>query len=227
MGGRKYPMPEGVHYAVEPEPGIQAVVTMLCTERHYSRPLRLGRRAVLYVSHLSSDAELRNEPLVKELLEAEAGVPLFACDVRGIGESQPDTCGVNQFHQPYGSDFFGAIHSLMLDDALPAQRTRDLLGVLEWLAANGYEEVHLAAKGWGAIPATFAAVVSERVQQVTLKSALTGYSAIAETEDYKWPLSSFLYGVLASFDLPDCYAWLKQHKELRQIAPCGPNDAVT
>ena len=225
VGGRKYPMPEAANYAVETEPGIHALVTLLCKERHYSRPPREGKRAVLYVSHHSADAELRDEPLVKELLEAESGVPFFACDVRGIGESQPDTCGTNQFLKSYGSDFFGAAHSLMLDDALPAQRTRDVLGVLEWLASNGYEEVHLAAKGWGTIPATFAAVVSARVKQVTLKNALVSYSVVAESEDYTWPLSSFVWDVLATVDLPDCYGRLKEQKQLRQVAPCGATDA--
>ena len=225
IGGRKYPEKQAVSYVVETEPGVHALVTLLCKEPHYSRPPRLGKRAVLYISHQSADAELRDEPLVKELLEAESDVPFFACDVRGIGESQPDTCGVNQFLKSYGSDFFGAAHSLMLGDAMPAQRTRDVLGVLEWLASNGYEEVHLAAKGWGAIPATFAAVVSGRVVQVTLKNALVAYSAVAESEDYAWPLSSFIWDVLATVDLPDCYGWLKQRKQLRQVAPCGPTDA--
>ncbi len=224
VGGRQYPMPEAVSYAVETEPGVHALVTLLRKERHYSRVPREGKRAVLYVSHQSADGELRDEPLVKKLLEVEAGVPFFGCDVRGIGESQPDTCGTNQFLQPYGSDFFGASHSLMLDDSLPAQRTRDVVGVLEWLASNGYEEVHLAAKGWGTIPATFAAVMSDRVAQVTLKNALVSYSAIAESEDYAWPLSSLVWDVLAAIDLPDCYGWLKERKQLRQIASCGPND---
>ncbi|MGI6418367.1 MAG: alpha/beta hydrolase family protein [Thermoguttaceae bacterium] len=225
LRSRKYPKPHAVTYAVETEPGVFALTTLLCDEHHTSRPPRLGKRAVLYASHLSADAELRDEPLVKELLAAEPGAPLFACDVRGIGESMPDTCGENQFFNPYGSDYFGAVHSLMLDDPMPAQRTRDLLGVLEWLASYGYEEVHLAAKGWGAIPATFAALASPRVVQVTLKNALSAYSAIAESEDYAWPISSFVPNVLAHFDLPDCYGWLKERKLLRQIAPCGPNDS--
>ena len=225
LRGRNYPKPHAATYAIETEPGIQTLATLLCDAQHLSRPPRLGKRAVLYVSHLSADAELRGEPLMKELLAAEPDRPLVACDVRGIGESMPDTCGENQFFNPYGSDYFGAVHSLMLDDPLPAQRTRDLLGVLEWLASYGYAEVHLAAKGWGAIPATFAAVASPRVVQVTLKNALSAYSAIAESEDYAWPVSSFLPNVLAHFDLPDCYRWLTKHKRLRQIAPCGPNDA--
>ncbi len=224
VGGRKYLKKEAVNYAVETEPGSQALVTLLLDDRDYSRPPRLGKRAMLYVARQSADAELRDEPLVKELLEAESDVPFFACDVRGIGESQPDTCGVDQFLKAYGSDFFGAAHSLMLGDSMPAQRTRDVLGVLEWLASNGYEEIHLAAKGWGAIPATFAAVVSDRVARVTLKNALVAYSAIAESEDYAWPLSSFVWDVLATVDLPECYGWLKQQKQLRQVALCGPAD---
>ncbi len=225
IGGRKYPKKTAVTYAVETEPGIHALVSLLEDEQRLSRPPREGKRALLYISHHSADAELRDEPLVKELLEAESAVPFFACDVRGIGQSQPDTCGVNQYLQPYGSDFFGAAHSLMLDDAMPAQRTRDVLGVLEWLAASGYEEIHLAAKGWGAIPATFAAVVSDRVRQVTLKNALVAYSALAESEDYTWPLSSFVWDILSTLDLSDCYGWLKERKQLRQVAPCGPTDA--
>lgn len=50
--------------------------------------------------------------------------------------------------------------------------------------------------------------------------ALTSYRDVAESEEYRWPLSSFVPGVLAQFDLPDCYRALAA-KQLRQIAPCG------
>ena len=119
-----------------------------------------------------------------------ATAPFYACDVRGIGESRPDTCGSDQFLNPYGSDYFYATHSLMLDRPYVGQKTFDLLRVLDWLASLGHREVHLAAKGWGAIPATFAAVLTTGVTQVTLKQGLTSYAAIAESEDYNWPLSA-------------------------------------
>ena len=76
----------------------------------------------------------------------------------------------------------------------------------------------MVAKGWGSIPATFAAMLSDTVLQVTLKNALTSYSDVAESEEYNWPLSSFLPGVLKTFDLPDCYTSLTA-KKLRQIDP--------
>lgn len=93
--------------------------------------------------------------------------------------------------------------------------------MLDWLRSAGYADVHLAAKGWGAIPATFAAVLLAQVKQVTLKNALTSYATVAESEAYIWPLSSFVPGILAEFDLPDCYRALSA-KNLRQIDSSGP-----
>ena len=207
---------------MDTEPGIQAVVYRLSDEQLLSRPPRGQKRAILYVSHQSSDAELRSEPLIKALIKAEPHSAFFTCDVRGTGESQPDTGNENSFASAYGSDYFYAIHSIMLGKPYAGQRTRDILRVLRWLKSHGHDEVHLVAKGWGTIPATFAAVLAEDVRQVTLKNALTSYSAIAESETYSWPPSTLVPNILESFDLPDCYQALK-NKNLRQIDPWGPN----
>jgi dienelactone hydrolase len=215
---RKYPRPYATTYAVQTEPGIHALVYRLGGERHDARPPKGPARAVLYVAHRSSDAELREEPLIRELLNAEPDAAFYACDVRGIGESQPDTCGQNTFLNPYGSDYFYAIHSLMLDAPYVGQKTHDVLAVLDWLKSHRHEEVHLVGKAWGALPATFAALISDLVTQVTLEHALTSYAAIAESENYQWPLAAFVPGVLAKFDLPDCYRELAA-KKLRHIEP--------
>jgi dienelactone hydrolase len=222
-GNRKYPKPAATTYAVETEPGVFAVVYRLADQSLISRPAKDAGRAILYVAHHSSDAELRDEPLFAELLEAEPQSTLYTCDVRGIGESRPDTCGVDQFLAPYGSDYFYAIHSLMLDRPYVGQKTFDVLRVLEWLVSCGHKEVHLAGKGWGSLPATFAALLAGGlVAQVTLKNALTSFADVAESESYTWPLSSFVPGVLEHFDLPDCYRALED-KKLRQIDPWGAN----
>jgi hypothetical protein len=215
LRSRRFPLPHAITYAVETEPGIQAIVYRLSKERLYSRPPRGGKQAILYVSHLSSDAELRTEPLIKEIIEAEPDAPLFTCDVRGTGESQPDTCGVNSFLNAYGSDYFYAIHSLMLDRPYLGQKTYDVVRVLDWLASVGHTEVHLVGKGRGALVATFAALLSDTVRKVTLKETLPSYTSIAESEDYDWPLSMLLPNVLAHFDLPDCYGELGDH-EIRE-----------
>ena len=218
LSGRDYPQQYAGCYAVETEPSIYALVYRLSDERLYSRPPKGSKRAILYISHHSSDVELREEPLIKELVESEPNTPLFACDVRGIGESQPDTCGPDSFLKPYGSDFFYAIHAIMLDKPYLGQKTYDVLRVLYWLKSCGHDEIHLAGTGWGALAATFAAVLSDQVKQVTLKNALESYTDIAESVDYDWPLSTLLPDVLQEFDLPDCYRIL-QDKKLRLIEP--------
>ncbi len=223
-GTRKYPKPHATTYAVETERGIFALVYRLSDQRHDARPPRGTNRAILYVAHHSSDAELRDEPLLAELLKAEPQATLYTCDVRGIGESRPDTCGLNQFLAPYGNDYFYAIHALMLDAPYVGQKTFDVLRVLDWLKSFGHSEVHLVGRGWGSLPATFAALLDDAVVQVTLKHALTSYQDVAESEHYAWPLSSFVPGVLEKFDLPDCYRAL-QAKKLRQLEPWGPDGA--
>ena len=215
---RKYPKMGCATYAVQSEPGIFALVHLLTEKLHQSRPTQGIPRAVLYVAHMSSDAEMRREPLVAELVQAEPTASFYACDLRGVGDSQPNTCGVDRFLKNYGSDYFYASQGMMLDKPYIGQRTFDLLQVLTWLEAQGHKEVHLAGKGWGALTATFAAVLSPVVVQVTLKNALPSYTQVAETETYRWPLSAFVPDVLHHFDLPDCYRALAA-KNLRQIEP--------
>ena len=222
MPPRQFPKPEFVTYAVETEPGIQAIVYRLVDEQHFSRPPLGVKRAVLWVSHQSADAEMREEPLVRSLFASEPGAAFYACDLRGIGESRPDTCGTGPW-EPYGADYFYAIHAIMLDRPYLGQRTHDLLSVLDWLESCGHAEVHLAGKGWGALPAAFAALLSPVVAQVTLKNALRSYAALAGAEYHGWPLAAMLPGVLARFDLPDCYRALAA-KKLAQIEPWGGED---
>jgi hypothetical protein len=90
------------------------------------------------------------------------------------------------------------------------------------LNASGYEHIHLAARGLGALPSVFAALLSPHVTQVTLKNALTSYTTVAEAADYRWPLSALPPGVLAAFDLPDCYRELRK-KNLKLLEPWGAN----
>lgn len=224
-GFRKYPSQHYCSYAVETEPHILALLTRLHEEALASRLPAEARQAVLYISHRSADAELRDEPLVKELLAASPQAAFFACDVRGIGDSQPNTCGADQFLKPYGSHYFYAGHGLMLDRPLLGQRTFDVLRVIQLLFAAGHRELHLAGNGWGALPAAFAALLSPAVRQVTLQHALSSFGEVAESENYQWPCAMMLPEVLKHFDLPDCYAEL-QSKNLRLIEPWGAMDGM-
>jgi len=80
---------------VETEPGISAIVYRLGDAARYSRPQPETKRAVLYVAHQSSDAELRHEPLIRELIEAGPEATFYTVDVRGTGKYR--SCVANQF----------------------------------------------------------------------------------------------------------------------------------
>lgn len=221
LRSREHPKRFTISYAVETEPGIHAIVYHLTDEQLYSRPPKSTENAILYVSHLSSDDELRNEPLIRELISAQPDAAVFTCDVRGTGESQPNTCGGDVFSE-YGADYFYAAHSVMLGYPYIGQKTFDVLRVLDWLVDNGFSSIHVSAKGWGTLPAVFASLLHANVNQVTLKHAPSSYSQVAETEDYNYPLSALLPNVLKSFDLPDCYLELEK-KKIKVIEPWGPS----
>ena len=225
VGARKYPTKGYCTYAVETEPLIHALVTRLSDEPLTSRLPRGQSKAILYISHRSADAELRSDPFVKELIVAAPDAAFFACDVRGIGDSQPDTCGANQFTGIYGSHYFYAAFSQMLDRPLPGQRAYDVLRVLQLLASTGHTEIHLAGQGWGALPAALAAVLSPQVKQVTLKHALSSFHELAAHEDQQWPAAIMVPQVLQYFDLPDCYEALKPQK-LQLIEPWSAADGM-
>jgi dienelactone hydrolase/pimeloyl-ACP methyl ester carboxylesterase len=223
--GRGYPSPHAAVYSLETDPGIEAIVYRLQDAALYSRPPQQAPQqdspAILYVAHDSSDAELRDEPLVRELIAAEPGATLYTCDVRGLGESKPNTCGENSYASHYGCDFFYASHAIMLDRPYVGGRTHDVLCVLDWLRHIGHYPIHLVGNGYGSIPAALAAMLlvgGAVIRRVTLKHALTSYADIASAERSRWPLSSMIPGVLAKFDLPDVYRELKS-KRLRLIEP--------
>jgi hypothetical protein len=217
---RKYPMRHALPYMIDTDPGVHAIVYRLTKEPLLSRPPRETRQAILYVSHASADQELRGEPLIRQLIESEPDAALHACDVRGVGESEPQTTNLTDRGE-YSTDYFYSSHANMLDYPYLGQRTFDLLRVLDWLNAWGYERVHLAARGYGALPAAFAALLADNVTRVTLKNAPSSYAEIAEARDYNWPLSAFVPGLLSRFDLPDCYRELKR-KQLTLLEPWGP-----
>lgn len=212
---RQHPKRFFTTFAIETDPGAQAIVYYLRDDRWYSRPPRAGERALLYVSHLSSDMELRTEERLLTLIEEAPDEALFTCDVRGIGESLPNTCGAD-FSNPYGPDYFYAIHAIMLDYPYTGQKTYDVLRVLDWLEAYGYTKIHLVGNGYGSYPAIYAALLHGAVDQITLIDSADSYAQLAETEDYQAPLSVLLPDVLKRFDLPECYEALRD-KGLNRI----------
>ncbi|MEZ6133989.1 MAG: prolyl oligopeptidase family serine peptidase [Pirellulaceae bacterium] len=208
IGNRQYPKPHFTTYAVETERGAMAISYMLTDERHDARPQRLGRQALLYVSHRSADDELRKDKSLRDAIESQPQRAVFAMDVRGVGESLPNTCGANSFDNPYGCDYFYAAHGIMLDRPYLGQKTLDVLRILQWLRSFGYEQIDVCAKGWGSYSATLAAVLDSSVRTVELWEQPATFHQIATEESADTRLAYIVPGVLKHFDMPDCHSAL-------------------
>ncbi len=210
------PKAHATPYAVQTEPGIFALVYRLSAERHYSRPHGHGKPARLYVADQSSDWELKSGAFEKHLAASvEQGA--YACDLRGVGESRPNTCGgTRSFYTPYGNDYFYAAHAIMLGSSVVGQRTFDLLRVCQFLKQAGHSNVELVARGWNTPSAVFAALIDNGISKVTLVDRLESFEKIATSRRYEWPLSTFVPRILHHFDLPDCYAALEAEGRLER-----------
>jgi len=215
---RGYARPHANQFVIETDGtyGAHVVVTKLEDEVRRARPGRGDGPAVLYLPHLSSDRELREDERVRGLSRTEDA--FFACDYRGIGESRPDTCRPDSFFDLYGSDYHYASMASLFGESYVAWRVHDVLSTLDWMSLFGYDKVTLVAQGWGTIPGALAALLDDRVCRVTLIHAPTSYSELAKTGMQAWPFSAMLPGVLKAFDLPDIYQALAE-RELEIIEP--------
>ena len=168
--------------------------------------------AALYLSHMDGRKEIETG-----IGELEISEPLFALDVRGTGDSIPLTCnrGDDYFH-PYQADYFYATHSIMINKTYLGGKVKDALAAINLLKANGTKEINLIGRGLGAIVAAFAAVLSEKVDTVTLINAPVSYQQMVEDVMTHWPLSHMPPGILKVCDLPDIYQALES-KSLKLI----------
>ena len=79
--------------------------------------------------------------------------------------------------------------------------------------------MHLVGRGMGAISATFAGLLHPVVKRVTLYNGLLSYHELTQDPRTTWPLSAMVFGVLKTFDLPDCLRQLAASKNLTLIEP--------
>jgi len=197
-------------FAVETEPGIQAILHLYGKMDYYHSP-KLSK-VLLYVPHISSQEDLTAGEAPRN------NEPLFALDVRGMGQTKALTCADKNFFTLYGNDYFYASYADMFGKPYLGRRVHDLLLVLNLLRGQGCREVHLMGRGLGALTATFAACLHPLVKRVTLKNTLLSYYELTQVPVQDWPFSFMAKNLLHYFDLPDCYrALVKKH--LKIIAP--------
>lgn len=135
---------------------------------------------------------------------AGAGVAVCAADVRGIGDLDPQFGpGAAGYVQRHHREESYAWASLILGRSLLGQRTTDILGLAQALAA-AYPRalLTLAAQERMTVPALCAAALDPRIARLYLAGHLVSWRELLAAEMYSHAFVNFVSNVLRATDLP-------------------------
>ena len=161
----------------------------------------------LYLPHLDAGSEVLK--IDRDCEEIYAGL-----DYRNCGESLAQT-GVpgaeyRKFSSTYNQDYHYDSIELMFGNSMLGCRVLDTLRAIEFLKDREVKSLHLCGRGLGAIPAMMAALLSDKVESLTLWDAPESYLSMAQKRITRWPQSCMLPGALTFTDLPEICEALKE-----------------
>ncbi len=135
---------------------------------------------------------------------AAAGITVYAADVRGIGDLQPQfSQGAPAYESEHQHISEYAWASLILGKSLLAQRVEDILAL-----ASAVGPLAIAARGELTVPVLCAAAIDPRIEKIYLAEHLLSWRSLVETENYSHSFANFVPGILTHTDLPHIAAGL-------------------
>jgi dienelactone hydrolase len=210
-GTPHYRVLRGRRFAVETEPGVQAIVTMYQPSPYAHRPPQ--GTCTLFVGHTSSDEDARSIDAIESMTQEPGFVSV---DPRGLGATMPQTCDGKEFFAPYDADYLYACTGELLGESYFGARVFDVLRTADFLLAHGADEVRLLGRGLGSLIAAFAALLHRSEPACRLMHYLPSYRLLVDTPISSWPRSVMPRGVLTHFDLDDVYRALEGRLALEQ-----------
>ena len=210
---RTIPLDDGhmARFALETEPGRpMAVLTRISESWLFN--LDVPSRVTLYVAEFDSRTELTARSTDNLGGRGRQGEALFGLDVRTIGEMAPsgtDQPAVRDFFAPYKADYHYAALGLMFGESILSGKVRDVLSAIELLAASGAKKIRLEGRGLGAIPALFAAILTDKVSGLSFDRLPKSFEAEAGNPVSLLPLSCIEPGILRVADIPELLAALR------------------
>jgi len=177
-------------------------------------PGPFSRGVALVIADLGKDHPLVRRGLIDPLVAS--GYRVVALDLRGWGESAPV---LPRLTVPFSWDDFFANRGLEIGRPLLGQRMRDLLSVGPSRVLRG--DWILAGVGAGALVAAHAAVIEPRVKRLITVGGLLSYRSLVDDPLAVEAFSSFLPGVIGSYDVRDLYAAAAP----RPVLVVNPTDA--
>jgi len=201
-------------YALETEDGVRAILRREVEADERVARLEAQQRVSLYIPNISSEQDIENGEC------GFVGDPLYALDVRGMGESMPEGGNEGYFH-PYGLDYMYHGFGIMMGQSYLGRRVYDVLSTMDLLGERGAEAIDLYGRGQGSIIALFAGLVHDLTDHVTLKNCPGSFEEWAQVPVVGWPAANFPRGILNRFDIPDMLGCMEGRVKL--IEPWGPD----
>lgn len=137
------------------------------------------------------------------------GHPVLAVDLRGWGETRPQTSTKGNVWNDYFGDYDSAMTCLLLAKPLVGMRARDAIAGLNFLESRfaGARPI-VIGRGAGTLPALYAAALDDRAVAIVLEQMLASYRSVVEQPVHRRVLESVVPGVLRSFDVQHLLASL-------------------
>ncbi len=151
---------------------------------------------------------------------ASNGQRVLALDLRGLGETAPG--GPTAKPGFFGGDFQQAFLGIHLNRPLLGQRVADLLAILPCLGTEASDGIHVQGVGTAGPVALHAAVLDDRIREVTLERSLVSWNSVVQTPITYNQLTNVVPGVLRVYDLPELSASLAP----RKLTIRGPLDGA-
>lgn len=167
---------------------------------------------------------------------ASQGFNVCAADIRGVGSMTQELSGGSVSHsRAHASEQHYAWASLIFGETLAAQRTTDILALVESLS-NRFPgaPLSLASRSILTTPALFAAAYDDRIKSLLLSSGLISFNNLLQSEEFLaggyFPppseqgqdvFGSFVPGILKQTDLPQIVALISPRRTL-----ISPRDAM-
>ena len=171
-------------------------------------------RVPLPTIHFVSERGINN--VVAESAEMDAlvrrGFALCAINLRGFGITAPryPTAGPLFYRGEHVEDGF-AWASLILGKPVLGQRVWDFLRSLDYLESRGDLDptrIHVLGAAGGGVATLLGTALDDRPRSVLLEHMTADLRSLVESEEYSFPLASFVFSFLSKFDLPDLVASL-------------------
>jgi cephalosporin-C deacetylase-like acetyl esterase len=160
---------------------------------------------------------------------ARGGQMVIACDVRGIGETRPPHTPSGdwppEFRHLFDVETAIAYMAWYADESLMGMRVQDVVRSVSYALSRSDVDprrFRVAGKGAGALWVLFAAVLDERISDLTLERGLLSYRALTCSDRYTHGTGIFVPDILKHFDLPEVAAGLAG----RRLTLAGPVDQL-